>query len=225
MTNSYLSRDRAHLAKQQRERRARMVRVDYMPSPEVQAIIDAKRGPWYPLNINSGVIDAIVLEWAKLTGINYQRIEKPNTSGIPPEFRDQNARARVSAVMPNASRPELIHPSRACAHARTTPVTDAVTPESIGQVRARMTSAPGNGPQQARIICGARRRRDGQPCKALSVPGKRRCKWHGGCSTGPRTNEGRARALANLRQYAASVENACSPSGPSMGQPAKIARS
>lgn len=52
-----------------------------------------------------------------------------------------------------------------------------------------------------RIPCGGRRRRDGKPCEALSVPGKRRCKWHGGMSTGPRTPEGKAKALANLRQY------------------------
>lgn len=49
-----------------------------------------------------------------------------------------------------------------------------------------------------RMICGARRRCDGQPCQALSVPGKKRCKWHGGCSTGPRTVEGKARVTANL---------------------------
>ncbi len=51
-----------------------------------------------------------------------------------------------------------------------------------------------------RVVCGARRRRDGQPCQALSVPGKRRCKWHGGCSTGPRTVEGRARVAANFHK-------------------------
>jgi hypothetical protein len=49
-----------------------------------------------------------------------------------------------------------------------------------------------------RVPCGGRRRRDGQPCEALSVPGKRRCKWHGGFSTGPRTPEGIARVTANL---------------------------
>lgn len=54
---------------------------------------------------------------------------------------------------------------------------------------------------QARVICGAKRRRDGQPCQGLSVPGKRRCKWHGGASTGPKTDEGRARSMVNLRQY------------------------
>ena len=49
-----------------------------------------------------------------------------------------------------------------------------------------------------RVPCGARRRRDGLPCEALSEPGKRRCKWHGGCSTGPRTAKGKARVAANL---------------------------
>lgn len=55
-------------------------------------------------------------------------------------------------------------------------------------------------PNKPRTPCGAKRRRDGQPCQALSVPGKHRCKWHGGCSTGPKTADGKARALANLRR-------------------------
>jgi len=49
-----------------------------------------------------------------------------------------------------------------------------------------------------RLVCGGRRRSDGKPCQALSVPGKQRCKWHGGCSTGPKSKEGKARAAANL---------------------------
>ncbi|WP_420852591.1 HGGxSTG domain-containing protein [Salinisphaera shabanensis] len=49
-----------------------------------------------------------------------------------------------------------------------------------------------------RVACGAKRRSDGEPCEAPSVPGKRRCKWHGGCSTGPRTPEGKARVAENL---------------------------
>lgn len=53
-------------------------------------------------------------------------------------------------------------------------------------------------PMPSRVVCGARRRRDGKPCEALSVPGKRRCKWHGGQSTGPRTTEGKAKVAANL---------------------------
>jgi hypothetical protein len=76
--------------------------------------------------------------------------------------------------------------------------------------RTRMTSATGDKAKPARMICGARRGRDGQPCQGLSVPGKRRCKWHGGASTGPRTDEGRVRSIANLVQFRA-------------GQPVKVA--
>ncbi|NYE27310.1 hypothetical protein HDE78_000235 [Rhodanobacter sp. K2T2] len=49
-----------------------------------------------------------------------------------------------------------------------------------------------------RVPCGGRRRCDGKPCEAPSVPGKRRCKWHGGYSTGPRTAEGKAKVAGNL---------------------------
>ena len=43
-----------------------------------------------------------------------------------------------------------------------------------------------------RAICGARTRK-GAPCRMKSEPGRRRCKFHGGKSTGPRTPEGKAR--------------------------------
>lgn len=49
--------------------------------------------------------------------------------------------------------------------------------------------------------CGARRKYDGQPCQAMALP-RGRCKLHGGLSTGPRTEAGRARALANLKIWA-----------------------
>ena len=51
---------------------------------------------------------------------------------------------------------------------------------------------------QMRVPCGGKRRSDGEPCTALSVPGRRRCKWHGGHSTGPRTDQGKAKVTANL---------------------------
>ena len=63
-------------------------------------------------------------------------------------------------------------------------------PAYLARFRARQS--------MQRVVCGARRRRDGQPCQARSVPGKRRCKWHGGCSTGPRTAEGKAKVARNL---------------------------
>jgi hypothetical protein len=43
--------------------------------------------------------------------------------------------------------------------------------------------------------CGARTRRaDGRSCQAPAIRGKRRCRMHGGLSTGPRTPEGLERS-------------------------------
>ena len=48
--------------------------------------------------------------------------------------------------------------------------------------------------------CGARAKSTGKPCRARGTGAGGRCKLHGGASTGPRTPEGKARALANLRR-------------------------
>jgi hypothetical protein len=48
--------------------------------------------------------------------------------------------------------------------------------------------------------CGAKTRAGGT-CKAPVVWGKKRCRMHGGLSTGPKTAKGRARSLAALREY------------------------
>ena len=54
------------------------------------------------------------------------------------------------------------------------------------------------GPQK----CGAQTRK-GTPCRARALPGKTRCKFHGGASTGPKTPEGRKRiAEAQRRRWA-----------------------
>ncbi len=50
-----------------------------------------------------------------------------------------------------------------------------------------------------RVICGAKTRK-GSPCRNESEPGKRRCKFHGGRSTGARSPEGRARIAEAQRQ-------------------------
>ena len=51
--------------------------------------------------------------------------------------------------------------------------------------------------------CGALTRK-GTPCRAMSLPDKTRCRFHGGASTGPRTDEGRARiAEAQRKRWAA----------------------
>lgn len=54
--------------------------------------------------------------------------------------------------------------------------------------------------------CGARTR-SGAPCAIAPVRGRRRCRIHGGLSTGPRTAQGRARAFANLIPWPSSREN------------------
>ncbi|WP_281251069.1 HGGxSTG domain-containing protein [Thioclava marina] len=55
-----------------------------------------------------------------------------------------------------------------------------------------------------RVRCGAKTRK-GVPCRCLSEPGKRRCKFHGGRSTGPKTTEGIERIReAQLRRWQAS---------------------
>lgn len=59
------------------------------------------------------------------------------------------------------------------------------------------------GKKQARPVCGAKTRAGGT-CQARAVPGKRRCRLHGGASTGPKTKEGRERiAEANRKRVSA----------------------
>jgi DNA-binding transcriptional regulator YiaG len=68
-------------------------------------------------------------------------------------------------------------------------------------VHAMMASSTSDSSN--RQLCGARTRKGGR-CKAKPLPGKRRCKFHGGMSTGPRTREGRQRiAEAQRRRWAA----------------------
>lgn len=48
------------------------------------------------------------------------------------------------------------------------------------------------GGDDQRRSCGAKTGQ-GQPCSRLPEPGRKRCRYHGGCSTGPRTSKGRSR--------------------------------
>ena len=50
-----------------------------------------------------------------------------------------------------------------------------------------------------RIPCKAKTRK-GTPCRNNSEPGKKRCRFHGGKSTGPKTVEGRERIAETQRQ-------------------------
>jgi hypothetical protein len=76
--DGYLSRCKPYLARMQRERRRDMTRIDYMPGKEALAIIEARREREgrehyyrHPRTANSALLDAIVTEWAELTGIKY----------------------------------------------------------------------------------------------------------------------------------------------------------
>lgn len=66
---------------------------------------------------------------------------------------------------------------------------------------ARMAKAHAQRQATMRMRCNAKTRK-GTPCRALSLPGKQRCKFHGGLSTGPRTIEGREKiAEAQLTRW------------------------
>ena len=54
-------------------------------------------------------------------------------------------------------------------------------------------------PRALRPECGARTRK-GTPCAARCVPGRERCRMHGGLSTGPKSAEGRERIAEANRQ-------------------------
>lgn len=73
---------------------------------------------------------------------------------------------------------------------------------------ANLIPAPPSAPKR----CGATNRK-GLPCAMKPEPGKHRCKFHGGRSTGPKTVEGRQRiAEAQRRRWAHHRELACSSS-------------
>ena len=68
--------------------------------------------------------------------------------------------------------------------------------------RARDGVLGKGGTSRGKRRCGAQTRKGG-PCKAQRLPGKTRCRFHGGMSTGPRTPEGRERiAAAQRRRWA-----------------------
>ena len=51
--------------------------------------------------------------------------------------------------------------------------------------------------KKVHLQCGAKTRK-GTACKCKKLPGKNRCKFHGGMSTGPRKAERKIRAAENL---------------------------
>jgi hypothetical protein len=92
----------------------------------------------------------------------------------------------------------------ACPRLKTTCV-DQVCGPGATCVAMRAIGLAGDGTplkRKFRPQCGAKNRQ-GQPCAVRVEPGKARCRFHGGRSTGPRTAEGKARiAAAQRRRWA-----------------------
>jgi hypothetical protein len=65
----------------------------------------------------------------------------------------------------------------------------------------------GKQPKHRQWRCGAKTR-TGMSCQMRVVPEKRRCRLHGGLSTGPRTPEGRAKIAESNRRRARSSSDA-----------------
>lgn len=180
----------------QRRRRARYPRIDYYPSSKVLAAISAMRkkvGAGTVAGTNSAILNEIVHRWIDSSA----DMQATQTKPVAPAPAEVSAAVRKRANEAGHSRtlqPEFLRTSHACARAN-----DFGVPPDVWQskkiaeqeVQEHITSR----------LCGAKRRCDGGPCKARPEPGNGRCKWHGGCSTGPRTAEGSARSIANLKQY------------------------
>lgn len=164
-------------------------------------------------------ITSVAVNTTRMRGTSDDLAECAGAIPAPPELPDAS-QARACANDFDPRHPKSVPPPAIAAPEFIATFARANESEFCHATRAgahvNNSGSPPAGANQARVICGAKRRRDGQPCQGLSIPGKRRCKWHGGASTGPRTHAGRERSLANLRQYGGRIEEACSTSDPSV---------
>ena len=107
---------------------------------------------------------------------------------------------RMRKVLGTAALPDQSHQYRA--HAGWG---DNFTEAERAALGARIAALAEREAQRAThrsVRCGAKTRK-GTACRHKSEPGKLRCKFHGGMSTGARTPEGRARiAEAQRRRWA-----------------------
>ena len=110
---------------------------------------------------------------------------------------DPNTHARGTGLrLPQGSLPDI---SRLSAGARamdgsyTSAAVEAAVEAALARERIRIQERDAQRLARLRVICGAKTTRKGTPCQNKSVPGRKRCKFHGGRSTGPKTAEGRER--------------------------------
>lgn len=97
---------------------------------------------------------------------------------------------RIAEVLPLPALPVAVIAQRTSVDVRAIMAArhDAIILEMLRLVEARMRHIAAN----RRVRCGARTRK-GTACLKESEPGKRRCRFHGGKSTGAKTAEGKAR--------------------------------
>ena len=123
-----------------------------------------------------------------------------------------DAKTPFHAIAPAVSAPNVTRDPELHAKAASHPA-----PVSMAELRAqvdlllRITAR-----QEGR--CGARTRK-GEPCQAKGRLHGKRCRMHGGCSTGPRTEPGRARIAEAQRnrwaQWRAANRPGAAPQPPS----------
>ena len=107
----------------------------------------------------------------------------PHTAATSPARQDPMHREPKPAAQPRptaAPPPSSRNPQQNPMHREAAPGTG---PLRNGNPRGNPNAAP---------RCGAKTR-TGCPCRSPAIRGKRRCRMHGGASTGPRTQEGLAR--------------------------------
>lgn len=79
-----------------------------------------------------------------------------------------------------------------------------VDPEQFDQAKGRRPytrkpPVPGRWETKPEWFCGAINQA-GLPCRMLAIYDNGRCKWHGGCSTGPKTEAGKEQSRINGRK-------------------------
>lgn len=85
---------------------------------------------------------------------------------------------------------------------------DALLEAAITHELIRMKEREAQRRARLRVTCGAKTTRKGTACRNKSEPGRKRCKFHGGRSTGPKTAEGRERiAEAQRKRWARRLVN------------------
>jgi hypothetical protein len=119
--------------------------------------------------------------------------ESSNATDCPPKRSGQTAMTDSLAWLTENQGTEQSADSDACAqddqHGKERTAA-RVRPAGLGWLKNG--NRPGRFSDAPR--CGARSRRTGRPCRAPACRGHRRCRMHGGRSTGPKTPEGLKRS-------------------------------